>query len=110
MNDCDQVMLLRSLVTNSGYDDKNNLTLEQPLVVTPTLWFLLGNRTHSSELQRRAWLHLENPPIVMAVNQTQTAWYKTWKANRASEFTFVASQILFFFWLKENKTRCLTRP
>ena len=65
-----QVMLLRRLITNSGYDDKNNLTLEEPNVAMPTLWLLLGNRTHSSELQRRAWLQLENPPIIMAVNHS----------------------------------------
>ncbi|XP_022080688.1 epididymis-specific alpha-mannosidase-like isoform X2 [Acanthaster planci] len=88
-----EVMLLRRLITNSGYDDKNNLTLEEPEVAMPTLWLLLGNRTHSSELQRRAWLHLENPPIIMAVNQNPEVLQKKLKGNSPNPLPTVLTDL-----------------
>ncbi|XP_038045982.1 epididymis-specific alpha-mannosidase-like isoform X2 [Patiria miniata] len=99
-----EVMLLRRLITNSGYADKNNLTLEEPDVVMPTLWLLLGNGTHSSELQRRAWLQLENPPIIMAVNQSMGAWAKKWKGDKSGNIPKSAE------FLRQWKEKYLPNP
>ena len=63
-------MLHRRVINNAGEsnDGKYNLTLNDTSVVRPKLWLLLGDKTHSSQLQHEAWLQLESPPHMIAIN------------------------------------------
>ncbi|XP_006823863.2 epididymis-specific alpha-mannosidase-like, partial [Saccoglossus kowalevskii] len=65
-----EVMLHRRLINNQEMAQNYNLTLNDTSVVMPTLWLLLGNKVRSSYLQHRGWLELENPPVVIVINQS----------------------------------------
>ena len=74
-------MLLHRRITNNAFESHNlNLTLNDTSVLHTSLWMLLDNRTHSSQLQHQAWLQLENPPHMYAIDlkaATSGSWVKT---------------------------------
>ena len=60
-----QVMLHRRLVNNDPGNLVVDLTLNDPSVVHPVLWLLLGSRALTSGLRQRSRLALQHRPVVM---------------------------------------------
>ncbi|XDB51619.1 hypothetical protein AB1E18_005173 [Capra hircus] len=60
-----EVMLHRRLVNNDPGNLVVDLTLNDPSVVHPVLWLLLGSRALTSGLRQRSRLALQHRPVVM---------------------------------------------
>ena len=58
-------MLHRRLVNNDPGNLVVDLTLNDPSVVHPVLWLLLGSRALTSGLRQRSRLALQHRPVVM---------------------------------------------
>ncbi|XP_028919425.1 LOW QUALITY PROTEIN: epididymis-specific alpha-mannosidase [Ornithorhynchus anatinus] len=82
-----EVMLHRASADNLEWDLNYNLTLNDPSVVGPVLWLLLGSRPSPPALFRRSSLALEHRPVVMVESCRVTN--ARWKPGRVDEAALV---------------------
>ncbi|XP_057560639.1 epididymis-specific alpha-mannosidase [Hippopotamus amphibius kiboko] len=68
-----EVMLHRRLSANLTWDPDDNLTLNDPSVVHPVLWLLLGPRALTTGLRQRSGLALQHRPLVLLRELSETA-------------------------------------
>ncbi|XP_077992129.1 epididymis-specific alpha-mannosidase-like [Glandiceps talaboti] len=101
-----EVMLHRRLINNEAMTFNFNLTVNDTSVVTPTFGLLLRDKAKSSYLQHKVSAMMENPPVVLAVNQSGSHELSKWRHRKYGHFIFEYFSKIFptYYWRNHYRT------